>query len=147
MDVAPTTSAARCHAHTLSRLDEVGYHVEGFHGRRVELAHLRALGHLEHEILAIAPVPARTLAMCCAACAEVMLEAIVHERRELRVTREADAAARATVATIGTALGHEGLTPERHAAGTTIAAAHVDASKVSKAACGHVILLCHPSWY
>ena len=64
--------------------------------------------------------------------AEMMLESIIDERRELGVGLDDDIAAMAAVAAVGSALGNEGLTTERHAAGAAVAALDVDAANIGE---------------
>ena len=58
---------------------------------------------------------------------EVMLEAVVEQRRDRLVGLEHDVAAVAAVAAIGAALGNMGLTAEAQAARAAVAALHVNA--------------------
>jgi len=54
------------------------------------------------------------------------------ERRDVAIGHEPDVATPATIAAIGAALGHVGLTPECDAAGAAIATAHVQLAFVDE---------------
>ena len=141
VDVASAARAAGAHDDALPRSREVGDLVEGLHGVGVEFAHHGAAGNLEDEVLAVAAMPARALTMRATLGAEMMLEAIVDERGELRVALEDDVATAAAVTAVGPTLGHEGLAPERHAARPAVATLDVDARHVGELR--HVVLLIH----
>ena len=126
VNVAAAAHAARAHHDAFARTGEVGDLPERLERLVVELGHHRARGHLEDEVLPVLAVLARALAVRAAGGAEVVLEAVVDERRELRVALEDDVAATAAVAAVGSALGDEGLAAKRHAAGAAVTAAHVD---------------------
>ena len=127
VDVALTARAAGTHDDTLAGMREVRDLIPGGHGLGGELGHNRAARNLENEVLAVTAVLTRSLAMGASLSAEVVLEAIVDERGELRVALENDVAASATVAAVRAALGYESLAPERRATGTAVAALDVDA--------------------
>ena len=63
---------------------------------------------------------------------EMMLKAVIDQRGQLSIGLDDDIAATTAVAAIGAALGNKGLTPKRHAAGSAVAAAHVDAANIGE---------------
>ena len=63
---------------------------------------------------------------------EVMLKAVVDQRRQLSIGLDDDIAATTAVAAIGAALRYKGLTPKRHASGSAVAAAHVNAADIGE---------------
>ena len=98
VDVAAAAGASRCHDDALAGLREVGDVVGGRLRLGVELADDRAHGDAQHEVGAVATVATRALSVRAALGAEVVLVAVVDERRELRVGLDDDAAAAAAVA-------------------------------------------------
>ena len=140
VDVAAAAGASRRHDDALAGTGEVGDVVGGRLRLGVELADDRAHGDAQHEVGAVAAVATRALPVRAALGAEVVLVAVVDERRELRVGLDDDAAAATAVAAVGTALGNECLAAEGHAAGAAVAAADVDVGKVGERVL-HVSLL------
>ena len=130
--VAQTTGTTGGHHDALPIVGEVGQIVGGLHRRGIELADDGAHRHLEDKVLAVGAVFARALAVRASLGAEMMLESIIDERRELGVGLDDDIAAMAAVAAVGSALGNEGLTTERHAAGAAVAALDVDAANIGE---------------
>ena len=63
---------------------------------------------------------------------KVMLKAVIDQRRQLSIGLDDDIAATTAVAAIGAALGDKGLAPKRHASGTAVAAAHVNAADIGE---------------
>ena len=84
--VAEPSLPARGDDNAFAVVRKIGDVKKGFHGIWVELSHHGAHGNLEHKILTVSTVFARALAMGTALGAEVMLEAVVDERREARKT-------------------------------------------------------------
>ena len=130
MDVSATAQATRGHYDLLAGLREVGNLEGGGHRLGVELTHDGAKRDAQDEVIAVATMLAGTLAVRSALGAEVVLEAVVDKRRELRVDANDDVSAIAAVASVRTALRDIRLSAERHAAGTAIATADVDPGKV-----------------
>ena len=130
--VAEATAAAGGDDDALPRLREVGELADGLLRLGVELAHDRAQGDLEDEVGAVGAVALGALAVRAALGAEVVLVAVVDQRRELRVGHDHDVAAVPAVAAVGAALGHERLAAERHAAGAAVAALDVDVGKIGE---------------
>ena len=72
--------------------------------------------------------------------AEVMLKAVIDQRRQLSIGLDDDIAATTAVAAIrssfghifGAALGDKCLAPKRHASGSAVAAAHVNAADIGE---------------
>ena len=78
----------------------------------VELAHLRAKRNAKYEIGSVFAVLARTLPMRTALGTEVVFEAEIDERGELRIGLENHRSPMAAIAAIGASLGDIGLAPE-----------------------------------
>ena len=130
VDVSATTQATRGHDDLLAGLCEVGKLEGGGHRLGVKLANDGAKRDAQDEVLAVATMLAGTLPVRSALGAEVVLEAVVDKRRELRVDTNDDVSAIAAVASVRSALGDICLSAERHAAGTAVATADVDPGKV-----------------
>ena len=96
----------------------------------VELADDGAHGDLEDQVLTVFAVTPGPLAVRAALGTEMMLEAVVDQRGELRVRLDDDVAAAPAVAAVRTPFGHIGLTAKRHAAGAAVAAFDVDAADI-----------------
>ena len=140
VDVPAAAVAAGRHDDALPGLRQVGELVEGFLRLGVKLADNGPQRDAEHEVRAIGTVATRTLAVRAALGPEVVLIAVVDKGGQLRVRHNDDVAAVAAVAAVGTALGHVGLAPERHASGAAVSALDVDVGKVGKGVV-HVLLL------
>ena len=126
VDVSAAAHAARSHHHPIARMGEVADVVCGLHALRIELAHHRSQGHVQHEVIARLAMAASALSVRAALGAEVMLVAVVDKRRELGVGLKDHRTAVPAVSAVRTALGHEGLAPERHASGAAVTTADVD---------------------
>ena len=98
----------------------------------VELAHDGAHGNLQDQVLAALAVAAGALTVRSALGTKVMLKAIIDQRRQLSIGLDDDIAATTAIAAIGAALGDKGLAPKRHASGTAVAAAHVNAADIGE---------------
>ena len=70
--------------------------------------------------------------MRAALCAEMMLEAVVDQRRQLRRSLDHYVAAAAAVAAVRTAFRHVGLASKGHAASAAVAALNVDTADIGK---------------
>ena len=130
VDVSATAQATRGHDDLLAGLCEVGDLEGGGHRLGVKLANDGAKRDAQDEVLAVATMLAGTLPVRSALSAEVVLEAVVDKRRELRVDTNDDVSAIAAVTPVRSALGDICLSTERHAAGTAVATADVDPGKV-----------------
>ena len=100
--------------------------VGDFLGFLIVFAHHRAHGNAQDKILAPGAMHLGALAVGTALSLEVVLEAVVDQRRDARVRLHHDIAAVAAVASIGTAFGYVRFAAEAHATGTAVAALHVD---------------------
>ena len=96
------------------------------------LAHHRAHGHLEHEVLPRRAVHAAAFAVRAALGLEVVLEAVLDERGQARVGLDHHVAAVPAVAAVRPALRHVGLAAKRHATRAAVAALHMYAHFVDK---------------
>ncbi len=132
VDVAAATHTAAGHHHALAVVGQIGDHLPHFALILEVLAHHGAHGHLQHQVVAGGAVHAAALAVGAALGLEVVLEAILDERRHTGVGLHDHVAAVAAVTAVGTALGHMGLAAEGHAAGTAVAALHVDTNLIDK---------------
>ena len=88
--------------------------------------------NLQDQILAACTVTTGTLPVRAALGAEVMLKAVIDQRRQLSIGLDDDIAATTAVAAIGAALGDKCLAPKRHASGSAVAAAHVNAADIGE---------------
>ena len=98
----------------------------------IELANYGAHGDFQNQVLTAFAVAAGTLAMRSALGTKVMLKAVIDQRGKLSVGLDDDIAATTAVAAIGAALGDKCLTPKRHASGSAVAAAHVNAADIGE---------------
>ena len=98
----------------------------------VELAHHGTHGNLKDQVLAALAIAAGALTVRSALGTKVMLKAVIDQRRQLSVGLDDDIAATTAVAAIGATLGDKGLAPKRHASGTAVAAAHVNAADIGE---------------
>ena len=112
VDVATASDAARGYDDALAGMREVCNLVERLLRLMVELAHDGAERHLEDQVLAVLAVLSRSLAMRAALCLEVMLVAVVDERRELGVRLEDDISSASAISAVRPAFRHIGLAPE-----------------------------------
>ncbi len=127
MGVAAPAVAALAHNDALAVVREVGELVEALLRLGVEFVDHGPQGDRQQNVRAVGPVALRALAVRAATRLEMVLEAVVDERRPLGVRDDHDVAAVAAVAAVGAAFGDMRLAPERHAARAAVAAFHVDA--------------------
>ena len=139
VDVAAASDAAGGDDHALARLGEVGDLIQGGLRLGVELAHDGAERHPEHEILPVLAVATGPLTVRALLGPEVVLVTVVDEGGELRVGLDDDVAAAAAVTAVGSALGHECLATERHAASAAVTATDVDVGKVCEGIQGSLL--------
>ena len=112
--------------HQVGNLEHRGLRLE------IELAHHGAHGDLQNEVLTALAVAAGALTMRAALGTEVMLKTVIDQRRQLSIGLNDDIAATTAVAAIGAAFGNKGLAPKRHASGSAVAAAHVNAADIGE---------------
>ena len=98
----------------------------------IELAHHGTHRDLENQVLAALTVTTGTLPVRAALGAEVMLKAVIDQGRQLSIGLDDDIAATTAVAAIGAALGDKCLASKRHASGSAVAAAHVNAADIGE---------------
>ena len=98
----------------------------------IELADNGAHGDLENQVLAALTIATSALAVRAALGTEMMLKAVIDKRGQLSIGLDNDIAATTAVAAIGPSLGNKCLAPKRHAAGSAVAAAHVDAADIGE---------------
>ena len=139
VDVAATSDAAGGDDNALARLGEVGDFVQGGLRLGVELAHDGAERNPEHEVLTVLAVATGSLTVRALLCPEVMLVPVVDERGELRVGLDDDVSAATAVSAVGSALGHECLSAERHAASAAVTTTDVDVGKVCEGIQGSLL--------
>ena len=96
------------------------------------LSHQRAHRHGQHQVVAGGAMHAAALAVGAARRVEVVLEAVVDERRHAGIGLQHHVAPMAAIAAVGAALGHMGLAAERHAACAAVAALHMYANLVDE---------------
>ena len=130
--VAQTTGTAGRHDYALAIVYEVGNLEHRGLRLGVELAYHGTHGNLQDQILAAFTVTTGTLPVRAALGAEVMLKAVIDQRRQLGIGLDDDIAATTAVAAIGAALGDKCLAPKRHASGSAVAAAHVNAADIGE---------------
>ena len=132
MRVAQTTGTAGRHDYALAIVYEVGNLEHRGLRLGVELAYHGTHGNLQDQILAAFTVTTGTLPVRAALGAEVMLKAVIDQRRQLSIGLDDDIAATTAVAAIGAALGDKCLAPKRHASGSAVAAANVNAADIGE---------------
>lgn len=130
--IAQTASTAGRHNDALAIMHQVGNLEHRGLRLGVELAHHGTHGNLENKVLAALTVTTGTLPVRAALGAEVMLKAVIDQRRQLSIGLDDDIAATTAVAAIGAALGDKCLAPKRHASGSAVAAAHVNAADIGE---------------
>ena len=130
--VAQTTGTAGRHDYALAIVYEVGNLEHRGLRLGVELAYHGTHGNLQDQILAAFTVTTGTLPVRAALGAEVMLKAVIDQRRQLSIGLDDDIAATTAVAAIGAALGDKCLAPKRHASGSAVAAANVNAADIGE---------------
>ena len=138
MDVATTANAARHHRDTLAVMREVGDKLAGFLGFLTVLAHNRANGNLQYQVLARGTMHTAAPSMGAALGFEMMLEAILDKRRDAAVGFNDHVSAVTAVAAVGTALRHMSFSAEGHAARAAVARFHMDMNLVYELRC-HVV--------
>ena len=132
MRVAQATGTAGRHDNALAIMHQVGNLEHRGLRLGIELAYHGAHGNLQDQVLAALTVTTGTLPMRTALGAEVMLKAVIDQRRQLSIGLDDDIAATTAVAAIGAALGDKCLAPKRHASGSAVAAAHVNAADIGE---------------
>ena len=130
--IAETTGATRGHDNALAIVHQIGNLEHRGLRLGVELAHHGAHRDLENQVLAALTVTTGTLPVRAALGAEVMLKAVIDQRRQLSIGLDDDIAATTAVAAIGAALGDKCLAPKRHTSGSAVAAAHVNAADIGE---------------
>ena len=98
----------------------------------IELAHHGTHGNLEDQVLTALAVTASALAVRASLGTEVMLKTVIDQRRQLSIGLDDDIAATTAVAAIGATLGNKCLAPKRHASGSAVAAAYVNAADIGE---------------
>ena len=111
---------------------KVGDDVKRFLRFGIELAHDCTHRHLQNQIFTAFSVSTRPLTMRAALCTEMMLEAVVDQRRQLRRSLDHYVTAAAAVAAVRTAFRHVGLASKGHAASAAVAALNVDTADIGK---------------
>ena len=130
--VAQATGTAGRHDDALAVVHQVGNLEHRCLRLGVKLAHHGAHRDLENQVLAALTVTTGTLPVRAALGAKVMLKAVIDQRRQLSIGLDDDIAATTAVAAIGAALGDKCLAPKRHASGSAVAAAHVNAADIGE---------------
>lgn len=130
--VAQTAGTAGRHDDALAVVHQVGNLEHRGLRLGIELAHHGTHRDLENQVLAALTVTTGTLPVRAALGAEVMLKAVIDQRRQLSIGLDDDIAATTAVAAIGAALGDKCLAPKRHASGSAVAAAHVNAADIGE---------------
>ena len=98
----------------------------------IELADYGAHGDFQNQVLAALAVTTGALAMRSALGTEMMLKAVINQRRQLSVGLDDDIATTTAVAAIGAALGNKCLAPKRHASGSAVTAANVNSADIGE---------------
>ena len=132
VSVSQAAAAARGHDYTLAGLGKVSELAHGFLGLGIELADNRSEGNPQDKVGAVGAVAFCTLAVGAALGAEVVLVAVIDERRELGVGNHHDVAAVAAVAAVGAALRDKRLATEGHAARSAVAALDIDMREIGE---------------
>ena len=130
--IAQTAGTAGCYDDALAVVNQVGNLEHRGLRLGIELAHHGAHGNLKDQVLAALAVAAGALTVRSALGTKVMLKAVIDQRRQLSIGLDDDIAATTAVAAIGATLGDKGLAPKRHASGTAVAAAHVNAADIGE---------------
>ena len=127
MDVAATAMTAFRDDDAFAIVRKVGDKLAGFLFLFGVFVHHRAHRNLQNKIVARGAVHAFAHAVSAARCLEVVLEAVVEQRRDRLVGLEHDVTAMAAVAAVGAAFGNMSLAAETQAARAAVAALHVNA--------------------
>ena len=130
--VAQATGTAGRHDNALAIVHQIGNLEHRGLRLGVELAHHSTHRNLQDQVLAALTVTTGTLPVRAALGAEVMLKAVIDQRRQLSIGLDDDIAATTAVAAIGATLGDKCLAPKRHASGSAVAAAHVNAADIGE---------------
>ena len=130
--IAETTGATRGHDNALAIVHQIGNLEHRGLRLGIELAHHGTHRDLENQVLAALTVTTGTLPVRAALGAEVMLKAVINQGRQLSIGLDDDIAATTAVAAIGAALGDKCLASKRHASGSAVAAAHVNAADIGE---------------
>ena len=120
--VSAAADAAERHGDALAVVRKVGDKLARFLRFLEVLVDHRAHGHLQDHVLAVGAAHARALAVRAALGLEVVLEAVVDQRRDAQVGLDDDVAAVTAVAAVGAAFGDVRLATEGHAARAAVAA-------------------------
>ena len=132
VSVAQTASTTGRHDNALAVVHQVGNLEHRGLRLGIELADHGAHGDLQNEVLAALAVAAGALTVRSALGTKVMLKAVIDQRGQLSVGLNDDVAATTAVTAIGAALGDKCLAPKRHASGSAVAAAHVNAADIGE---------------
>ena len=130
--IAETTGATGRHDDALAIMHQVGNLEHRGLRLGVELAHHGTHGNLKNQVLAALAIAAGALTVRSALGTKVMLKTVIDQRRQLSIGLDDDIAATTAVAAIGAALGDKCLAPKRHASGSAVAAAHVNAADIGE---------------
>ena len=130
--VAQTAGPTGRHDNALAIVHQVGNLEHRGLRLGIELADYGAHGNFQNQVLAALAIATGALAVRAALGTEVMLKAVIDQRRQLSIGLDDDIAATAAVAAIGAALGNKCLAPKRHASGSAVAAANVNAADIGE---------------
>ena len=130
--IAQTTGTTGGHDDALAVVHQVGNLEHRGLRLGIEFAHHGAHGDFQNEVLATLAVAAGALTVRTALGTEMVLKAVIDQRRQLSIGLDDDIAATTAVAAIGAALGDKCLAPKRHASGSAVAAAHVNAADIGE---------------
>ena len=130
--IAQTAGTTGGHDNALAVVHQVGNLEHRGLRLGIELAHHGTHGNLEDQVLTALAVAAGSLAVRAAFGTEVMLKTVIDQRRQLSIGLDDDIAATTAVAAIGATLGNKCLAPKRHASGSAVAAAHVNAADIGE---------------
>ena len=130
--IAQATGTAGGHDDALAIMHQVGNLEHRGLRLGIEFAHHGTHGNLKDQVLATLAVAAGALTVRAALGAKVMLKTVIDQRRQLSIGLDDDIAATTAVAAIGATLGNKCLAPKRHASGSAVAAAHVDAADIGE---------------
>ena len=139
MRIAASSGTAGSNNYALPVVCKVSDLIGGLHGLAIDLANHGSHGDLQDKVAAVLTVFTRTLAVGAALGTEMMLEAVINQRGQLRVSLDNNVAAMTAVAAVRTALGNICLSAERHAASAAVAALDIDAANIGKL--GHLRIL------
>ena len=132
MSIAQTSGTTGRHDNALAVVHQVGNLEHRGLRLGIELADYGAHGDFQNQVLTAFAVATGTLAMRSALGTEMMLKAVIDQRGKLSVGLDDDVAATTAVSAIGAALGNKCLAPKRHAPGSAVAAANVNAADIGE---------------